>query len=471
MNDPEVTAAKDLTESDLSHESCTWILCALKVVRIFKCRTCSKTIHTTSTLNLISIQSTHLGSMSSELQCNVCNKQFSHMGSMNIHKRQHTGLKPYICMKCNKQFMTKSGLTSHSYNQHDEKSFMSRFNPGLKSNKHKFNSRKKTHKLTLCNPGKSTPISSQKKLTSINNKNKLTSGIHDETKEKGGESFKIESGSVLKKSYNTRHRTKVNRGITDCKLTSIKTRSHQAYKSDSSGVDRNLSDTSVGENQHQEVQSVEDTCMNSDDDIINKTVVIKNESFSDEGKKMDDRKLSDASVNKRVKKSGVSRLKGLKVKRFDCADCKKSYSSACKLKVHQRSHTGEKPFQCDCGKRYARSDKLRVHRRIHTGERPYSCDVCPNTYFTLNGLNAHKQFHSGVKPFTCDICSKQFPRLDKLNLHHRIHSGEKPYQCSHCSRRFSVRSTLRNHERIHTGEKPFCCKLCGKLFRQLSGNR
>jgi KRAB domain-containing zinc finger protein len=179
-----------------------------------------------------------------------------------------------------------------------------------------------------------------------------------------------------------------------------------------------------------------------------------------------------------------------------CKFCGKGYSVMEHLIVHERKHTGERPFICDeCGKAYISSFSLsehklrhsdiakyecdvcnkkfkvkvdlRQHRNIHFKEsRIYSCHVCGYSHYSKSVLETHKLTHANFRPFECSICSKKFTSKANLRKHNRATHNEDrgTIVCETCGKNFSTQGTLKRHLRIHTGVRPHECDICHQKF-------
>lgn len=185
-------------------------------------------------------------------------------------------------------------------------------------------------------------------------------------------------------------------------------------------------------------------------------------------------------VNKEEEVHGNGkRRRARKTFRCEFQGCGRVFTTADHLKVHERTHTGDRPYACcfpSCGKTFATVYGRKAHMRIHTNERPYKCpeDSCSKAFRVSGDLQKHIRTHTGVRPYKCpfEYCDRSFTTANILRVHIRTHTGERPYVCPEpmCGRSFSSVTNYKNHIRIHTGEKPYACPVlgCGKCFTEYS---
>ena len=140
--------------------------------------------------------------------------------------------------------------------------------------------------------------------------------------------------------------------------------------------------------------------------------------------------------------SKEAKVKKLDASRYQCSECKKSYSTLSGLTKHQEFHCSNKT------KKY------------------FTCKYCEKVYTSLGALKMHIRTHT--LPCKCHVCGKAFSRPWLLQGHMRTHTGEKPFACTQCNRAFADRSNLRAHLQTHSDVKKYACKSCQKTFSRAS---
>ncbi|XP_069551673.1 zinc finger protein 574 [Brachyistius frenatus] len=142
---------------------------------------------------------------------------------------------------------------------------------------------------------------------------------------------------------------------------------------------------------------------------------------------------------------------------LDCNICGKKLNSPANLRLHRLSHFALGP----------------VRPRCAPGKRPkaHQCPVCGKLFVSSSGVALHQRVHTGERPFPCQVCGKRFRQNTHLREHLRTHSGERPFRCETCGKGFIQSMHLAEHRRTHTGERPHACPLCGKAFKTFSNLR
>ena len=288
--------------------------------------------------------------------CPDCDKEFSDRSSFVMHRRIHTGEKPFACPDCDKRFTQMSNLHSHRRMHTDEKPFAcldcgKKFKHSMNLNRHcRIHTGEKPFACLDC----------------------------DKT-------FKASDKLQSHRMIHTGEKPFV---CPDCDKT-FKRREHLRS--------------------HHRIHTGEKTfaCPGCDK-TFKGSKALNNHSRIHTGEKP-----------------------------FACPDCDETFISRSRMIKHSRNHSGEKPFAClDCNKTFYSGKE---HRKIHRDENPFHLEKEVNTLSirqdtslctqSFNLEDHQKILHHGEKQFTCHVCEESFSQESLLENHVKIHPDAADFLC------------------------------------------
>ncbi|XP_065365669.1 zinc finger protein 62-like [Calliphora vicina] len=458
--------------------------------------------------------------------CEVCGSGQRDKNALISHKRSHTGEKPFACTICDRRFMTKSLLLEHKACHETERKHVCEvcgksFNrpKALYHHKHLHLGVKK-FVCKLCGAAyaqgaglsahmrkhKENKIITDKQIRKMLKTCFLPTSYTNFTNKTCGEivcqtettftiickicDIKIFDYNEFIKHFRTTHWPEICKDKTGSKQS---TKNNPTYDVDNlEKIIKTEHETDVDEIKTEfNVEQLAIVNNKSNEELMcndsEKEDTVSGMEFDNQDS--DSEEMSKPLV---ILKKATAKNENSKEKRFECAQCKRKFTTKFYLRFHIRQQHEPKNFQCDkCNKSFVEKRYLTLHQRSHIG---YTCQICHKVFDKYEALRYHGESHIESRNFICDYetCGKAFPNNRRLSAHKRshfaqpsfvceicgsrqrskeflivhirTHTGEKPYACNQCDRRFASKHFLQDHQAVHATERSHVCTVCGKAF-------
>jgi Zinc-finger double-stranded RNA-binding/C2H2-type zinc finger/Zinc finger, C2H2 type len=111
-----------------------------------------------------------------------------------------------------------------------------------------------------------------------------------------------------------------------------------------------------------------------------------------------------------------------KIKKHECTECQKRFTSSWKLKihisyVHSTADSGLQSPCPECHKVFKNQSAMKNHLKYHKPPQ-YKCKLCEKVYHSITNLKTHvSNVHEEKREFQCKYCDSCYFKNDHLNRH------------------------------------------------------
>lgn len=352
-------------------------------VTLYQCEKCSKVFNKKQTLRQ------HFITHTDRFACSYCDTRCKSKGDLHRHIQTHTKEKPYHCDVCNTDYTRETILRKHMKTQLHLRACYERENI---ARLHKMIDKEK-------NVDKFVTNQTKVKLGGFSCSQCCTVSFSKAKHKKHMKShaFKYVCGTCQK-------------GCRSALLLKIHSRSHNRSSSLFCKVCSRSFISFYCLKEHRKTHRFENCSKVDDENLIKAAISKHNKVIAKMTKKcqVDDLKEEANSLNALPK-----------LKKLECEECHKTFTSEKRLANHSRVHNGT--YICGiCSKAFSTLSKLKIHLKFHG--KLLKCEICDASFYDDKELECHVQEQHGGSDFTCKLCYEQFPSGADLQNHMKDHA-------------------------------------------------